>query len=319
MRFDHQVLAALGVDLVLGDPRWLPHPVRLIGCLAAGMESPARQCLPARAAGIAVALTVIGLTGASTWLLLRGARVVHPIAEDLAAVLLLWTTLAARDLAGHAAAVYWALSSGDLPAARRCVARMVGRDTEDLDETGVVRAAVESVAENTVDGVTAPLFFACLFGPCGAMVYKAINTLDSTFGYKNERYLQFGWASARIDDAANFLPARLTVPLVSVAAALMRLRPLGAIHVLLRDGYKHPSPNSGLIEAAVAGALGVQLGGPISYSGQPSLKATLGDPHSPLVRQHILQAIRLMLVTSVAATALFLGLRWAALVGWRLA
>jgi adenosylcobinamide-phosphate synthase len=311
-------LAALGVDLVLGDPRWLPHPVRLIGRFAVGMESPARRCLPARAAGIAVALTVIGLTGASTWLLLRGARAVHPMAGDVVAILLLWTTLAARDLAGHAAAVHRSLSGADLPAARRSVARMVGRDTESLDEPGVVRATVESVAENTVDGVTAPLFFACLFGPCAAMVYKAINTLDSTFGYKNQRYRQFGWASARIDDVANFIPARLTVPLVSVAAALIGLRPYGAIRILLRDGHKHLSPNSGLMEAAVAGALGVQLGGPISYSARPSPKATLGDPRFPLVRKHIFQATSLMLVTSVAATALFLGLRWAALVGWRL-
>jgi adenosylcobinamide-phosphate synthase len=315
MRIEHQVLAALGLDLVLGDPRWLPHPVRLIGRFAAAMEEPVRRCFPVRAAGILVAFAVIGVTGVSTYLLIHGAGAAHPLAGDVAAILLLWTVLAARDLADHAMAVYRALVGADLLQARQCVARMVGRETENLDEPGVIRAAVESVAENTVDGVTAPLFFACLFGPCAAMVYKAINTLDSTFGYKNERYLRFGWASARIDDVANYIPARLTIPMVALAAALMRLRPVGAIRIYLRDGHKHPSPNSGRIEAAVAGALGVQLGGPISYFGHPSLKPTLGEPHAPLARQHILQAIGLMFVSTATAAAFFLGLRCVALGG----
>ncbi len=147
-------------------------------------------------------------------------------------------------------------------------------------------------------------------GPVGAIAYKAINTLDSTFGYKNERYLQFGWASARIDDVANLVPARLTAPLVALAALLLRMRAARAIAVWLRDGRKHPSPNSGLTEAAVAGALGVQLGGVNYYGGRASPKPTLGDPLVPLDRSHIRRASVLMLVTTVLAAAAFLTIRW---------
>ncbi|MHB8875582.1 MAG: adenosylcobinamide-phosphate synthase CbiB [Myxococcaceae bacterium] len=318
MRLEFQVLAALGLDLLLGDPRWLPHPVKLIGRFARALEAPSRRLLPGpRAAGIATALLVIGATAACTWGLVRGAAWVHPALGEAASVVLLYTTIAARDLARHASNVHRALKGSDLPEARRRVALMVGRDTDRLDEPGVVRATVESVAENTVDGVTAPLLFACLFGPVGAMVYKAINTLDSTFGYKNERYLKFGWASARIDDVANFVPARVTAPLVSLAAALIGMRPGGALRIFLRDGRKHPSPNSGLTEAAVAGALGVQLGGLNYYFGQPSQKPTLGDALAPLEPRHIRLANALMLLTCALATALFLGARLFALQAWR--
>jgi adenosylcobinamide-phosphate synthase len=187
----------------------------------------------------------------------------------------------------------------------------VGRDTDSLDEPEVVRATVESVAENMVDGVTAPLLFAVVGGPIGAILYKAVNTLDSTFGYKNERYLQFGWASARLDDVVNFIPARITAPLTAVTAGLVGLRPLGAWRMFRRDGRKHPSPNSGLTEAAVAGALGVQLGGVNRYFGIASERPRMGDPLQPLSRAHILKTNRLMLVTSALALAAFVAIRFA--------
>ena len=200
-------------------------------------------------------------------------------------IVVIYTTIAARDLARHSMAVFRPLAAGDLVEARRRVAAIVGRDTERLDEAGVVRAAVESVAESTVDGVTAPLFFAVVAGPVGAMVYRAVNTLDSMFGHQDERYRQFGWAAARIDDLANYLPARLTAPLVCLAAlCCLRLRPAAArCESLLRDGRKHASPNAGLAEAAMAGALGVQLGGVNYYDGQPLEKPTIGDALVPLV------------------------------------
>ncbi len=160
---------------------------------------------------------------------------------------------------------------------------IVGRDTDRLDEAGVTRAAVESVAESTVDGVTAPLMFAVVAGPVGAMVYRAINTLDSLFGHQDERYGQFGWAAARIDDVANYVPARCTAPLVCLAALLLRLRPRLAWRTLLRDGRNHTSPNAGLTEAAMAGALGVQLGGVNYYDGQPLEKPTIGEADHALV------------------------------------
>jgi adenosylcobinamide-phosphate synthase len=168
-----------------------------------------------------------------------------------------------------------------------------------------------------VDGVTAPIFYALLGGPVGAMVYKAVNTLDSTFGYKNERWLEFGWASARLDDAVNWLPARLTAPLVPAAAALLGLRPLNALRIVLRDRRKHPSPNAGFPEAAVAGALGVQLGGLNYYFGRASERPRIGDPLQPLTRRHIGQANRLMLMTSGLALVLFALLRSAILGGLR--
>jgi adenosylcobinamide-phosphate synthase len=226
--------------------------------------------------------------------LLKGTALLHPLAGDIVAILLLYTCLATRSLHDHALAVYRPLTAGDLVEARQRVSWLVGRDTAELDEGEVTRAAVESVAENTVDGCTAPLLFACLAGPLGALAYKAISTLDSTFGYKNERYLQFGWASARLDDLANLLPARLTALLVAPAALLLRLNPGNAWRIFWRDRHNHPSPNGGQIEAAVAGALGVRLGGVNSYFGQPSTRPFMGDPLQPLQSRHILQAIRLM-------------------------
>lgn len=316
MRLEYQVLCAFGLDLLLGDPRWLPHPVRLIGYFAQALESPLRRAIRnPRTAGIAAALTVIGVTAAASWTLLRVAAWAHPAAGTLASILILYTTLAGRDLAHHAMNVYRALKNGDLAEARRRVSWMVGRDTAGLDEAGVVRAAVESVAENTVDGVTAPLFYAVFFGPVGAMAYKAASTLDSTFGYRNERYIQFGWASARIDDVANCIPARLTLPLIALAAALLRLHAAGAWRIGLRDRRKHASPNSGIPESAMAGALGVQLGGLLHRKGKPVEMPRLGDPLTPLARFHIPSVAALMLLTAGLAAAAFIGLR-ALWIGW---
>lgn len=309
MNFEYQLLAALALDSAIGDPRWFPHPVRFIGRLAAWLEAPTRRVLPAKAAGIVTVLATVGATMAATWGFIQAASLIHPIAADVAAILVLWTTLAARDLANHALDVGRALSTGDLTSARQRLGKIVGRDTETLDETEIVRGAVESVAENTMDGVTAPLFYACLFGPVGAMAYKAINTLDSTFGYRNPRYLDFGWASARLDDVAGFVPARLTAPIVAVAAALIGLHPIHSLRIFVRDGRKHPSPNSGLGEAAMAGAMGIQLGGLNYYFGQPSPKPTLGEPLVELTKKHISQTIKLMFCTTALAAIAFLGLR----------
>ena len=310
MRLEYQVLAAFGIDLVLGDPRWLPHPVKFIGRFAAAIETPLRRAIPnARMAGVLAVLAVLTVAGGAAFLAIAAAGWLHPALADAVSIALLYTCFAGRDLARHSSRVYQALAGDDLPEARRRVAMLVGRDTESLDEPEIVRATVESVAENMVDGVTAPLLFAVIGGPLGAILYKAVNTLDSTFGYKNERYLQFGWASARLDDAVNFIPARITAPLTAFAAALLGLRPAGAWRIFRRDGRNHPSPNSGLTEAAVAGALGVQLGGVNSYFGVASTRPHMGDPLCPLARVHILQTNRLMLLTSLLALAIFLGIR----------
>jgi adenosylcobinamide-phosphate synthase len=354
MRLEYQILVAIALDLALGDPRWFPHPVKLIGRMASALESPMRKTMTgvtkaitlcfgarflrrstqersatsqimsaqnaavsARIAGMATALIVILTTGLVTALLVIGAYHINAICGSIVSILLLYTSFAARDLASHSAEVYRALRKGDLERARYRASWMVGRDTDCLDESGVVRAAVESVAENTVDGVTAPLFFAVLGGPVGAMVYKAINTLDSTFGYKNERYIDFGWASARIDDLANYLPARLTAPVVILAACVMKLRPANALRICLRDSRKHASPNSGITEAAFAGALGVQLGGLLYRKGKPVEMPKLGEPITELQPRHISRVNALMLVTMILSAGACLGIRFAAIHLWR--
>lgn len=301
---EYQILIAILLDQMLGDPRWLPHPVRIIGAACTGCERLTRALLPPFAAGVCSVVLVLGLTGAATWAVLAGATLLHPWLGSLVSILLLYTTIAPRDLVRHSTEVYLALKDKNLPEARRRVGMIVGRDTAALDEAGVARAAVESVAESMVDGVTAPLFFAVLGGPMGAMLYKAINTMDSMFGYKNERYRTFGWAAARLDDLANFLPARLTSLMIPAAAFLLRLDAKGSFSILLRDRHKHASPNSGHTEAAVAGALGVQLGGANLYFGTVVAKPTLGEALRSIEPQDILRANRLMLLSS-AITLLF--------------
>lgn len=310
MRLEYLTLAAVGLDLIAGDPRWLPHPVRGIGALAALVEKAARKIIRSEfIAGLAAVPLVLIPAGAVAFGIIAVARILHPAAGDVAAIMILYTTLAARDLTAHSGAVYKALKAGDLKLGREKVAMMVGRDTENLDEAEVSRAAIESVAENTVDGVTAPMFYALLAGPVGAIVYKAINTLDSTFGYKNERYMRFGRASAKLDDVANYIPARLTALLLPAAAALTGLNAKNAIIMIFRDGKKHPSPNSGLCEAGTAGALGIRLGGLNYYFGEASEKPALGDAGSAISAEHIRLANRLMYATYFLCLAAFIGLR----------
>jgi adenosylcobinamide-phosphate synthase len=317
MPLEWQILLAACLDVLLGDPRWFPHPVKLMGRFAAALEEPLRKAFrKPRIAGMCAVATVVIVTALLAWALLRVAAAIHPVLGDAVSVILIWTGIAARDLAHHSRAVWQALTAGNLDEARNRVTFICGRDTERLDETGIVRATVESVAENIVDGVTAPLFFAALGGPAGIMAYKAVSTLDSIFGYKNERYLEFGWASARLDDVAAFLPSRLTAMLVPIAAALCGEQAAGSLRILRRDRKRHPSPNAGQTEAAVAGALGVQLGGVSYYSGKPSEKPTLGDPLSSIEPDHIRRANRVALVTSGLALALFVGCRLLLIAWW---
>jgi len=319
MRLEYQIAIALLLDLAFGDPRWMPHPVRIIGRLIAALEEPARRAIPdVRLAGsltaLAVILTAALATGAMIWV----AGWLHPRLGDAVSILLLYTTLAARDLANHSNGVYRALARFDLAEARRLVSWMVGRDTERLTEPEVVRAAVESVAENTVDGIIAPLFFAALGGPIAAMAYKAASTLDSMIGYRNERYIDFGRTAAEIDDGANWLPARLAVPIITAAAALTGQNASAAWRIARRDGRKHMSPNAGIAEAAFAGALGIRLGGIMQRRGRPVTLPEIGDPVVTLARGQILAANRMMYAATGIAVAVFLAARWgiAALLAW---
>ena len=313
MRLEYQILIAVLLDFAMGDPRWFPHPVRLIGRLITTLEGPARRTIrDAQVAGAVTALVVILVVTVATAALVGIAGQIHPLLGDIVGIVILYTTFAAHDLARHSIAVYRALAAFDLAEARRLVSWMVGRDTERLTETEVVRAAVESVAENTVDGIIAPLFFAVIGGPVAAMAYKAVNTLDSMIGYKNERYIAFGRTAAKIDDAANYLPARISAPVLTAAAALLGMPAASAWRIAWRDGRKNLSPNAGIAEAAVAGALGVRLGGLMERRGRPVNQPEIGDPVMPLTRRHILGANRLMFVATALAVALLLTARWGA-------
>ncbi|MBC7293601.1 MAG: cobalamin biosynthesis protein CobD [Thermoleophilia bacterium] len=299
MRVENQVLCAAVLDLLWGDPRGLPHPVKIMGTSALALEGPLRRVVKnERIAGVLATACIVCGSGLAATALVRAARRVHPVLGDLAAVGLLYTALAARDLADHAHAVLTPLEAGNISQAQQAVARMVGRDTAVLDEAGVVRAAVESVAENTVDGVVSPLFYAFLGGAPAAMLFKAASTLDSTFGYKNPRYLHFGWASARLDDLLNYVPARLNVLLMAGTAKMLAMNPRKLLQTVCRDGGKHESPNSGLAEAAMAGALGVQLGGSVYRQGRLVVAPTFGEAREPLRAEHIEAATRLMWATT---------------------
>jgi adenosylcobinamide-phosphate synthase len=248
------------------------------------------------------ALSIIGICSGFTIALLHAASHIHWTAAAATGIIVVYVSIAPRDLFNHANAVYKALMHDSLDNARSKVAMIVGRDTANLDKKEITRAAVETVAESLVDGVTAPLFYALLFGPAGAFTYRVINTLDSMFGHKNERYLYFGWASARIDDAANYLPSRITAPFIWLASCILRYNVKNSIYIFFRDKRKHHSPNSGLSEAAFAGSLDICVGGLNYYDGIPDQKPIIGDPVRELEPSDIRRANMLMISTTLVFT-----------------
>jgi len=261
----------VALDLAIGDPKWLPHPVRAIAALIEAGERLIRPLFRPRFAGVLVALGVVGISAGVAWFTVR-------VGGSIAVVYWIFSCLAIRSLDQEAGCVISWLRKGDLKRARRQVAQIVGRDTDALSEREITRAAFETVAENISDGIIAPIFFLIIGGAPAMVAYKAINTLDSMVGYKNEKYIDFGWASAKLDDIANYVPARLSAALIVLVAALLRCRWRQAILVTWRDARLQPSPNAGYPEAAMAGALGVQLGGLNFYFGRPVQKPALGDP-----------------------------------------
>lgn len=305
MRTAMVMLLAFCLDLVMGDPRWLPHPVREMGRAISALEKGLRGLFPAtpggeRAAGAVLALVLpVGsfwLGWAVLWLCGRLAPWLGLVAE----VLLCSQCLAARELKKESMAVYRELERGDLSAARTAVGRIVGRDTGSLTAEGVTKAAVETVAENTSDGEIAPLFWMAIGGAPLALAYKAVNTMDSMVGYRNEKYQYFGTAAARLDDLVNWLPARMAALVMVALCPLAGLDAEGAFRVWRRDRKKHKSPNSAQTEAAMAGALGVQLAGDAWYFGELHHKPTLGDDLRPVQPSDIKKADQLMYWTSGA-------------------
>lgn len=305
------LLPAVVLDLLLGDPHWMPHPVRWMGRTISALERLLRRLFPKtaageRGAGIVLALALPALFGGGSALMLWGMGRLNPWLSWAVQLWFTYQLLAARSLQTESMAVYYPLKEHDLERARQAVSRIVGRDTQALDETGVAKAAVETVAENTCDGVTAPLIFLFLGGLPAGMAYKAVSTLDSMVGYKNDKYRWFGWASARLDDLLNFIPARLSGLFLCLGAALLPgCSGRRAWTIFWRDRKKHASPNSAHTEAACAGALEVQLAGDASYFGKLVHKPTLGDPIRPVEPEDIPRACRLMYATAALFLLMF--------------
>ena len=308
------VLGGFVLDALFGDPAWLPHPVVYMGKAISRLEKFLRPRLPKTPQGELLGGAIVAfclpvgtflLTGLVCW----GAARLHPLLG--LAVQMFWCgqALAARGLVQESTNVYKELKKPDLPGARKAVSRIVGRDTAELTAEGVTKAAVETVAENASDGVVAPLLYMLIGGAPLALTYKAINTMDSMLGYKNEKYLYFGRVPAKLDDVANYIPSRLAGLLWVAAAAFTHNDAKGAWKIWRRDRRRHASPNSAQTESACAGALGVQLAGPAYYFGQYYPKLTIGDALRPIKPEDILRANRMMVAESILALAIGLGLR----------
>jgi len=311
----------------------LPHPVIIIGKVIQALEQLLRRVAflevrgskleprtsnleprTSRRAGIVLVFLVVGGSYAVTLFILKLLYFFHPWAALGGEIWLISTTIATKGLARAAYKVLIPLKQGDLATARLKISQIVGRDTHNMDEKDITRATIETVAENIVDGVISPLFYACLGGAPLAMAYRAVNTLDSMVGYRNEKYYAFGWAAARLDDLANYLPSRLTGLVLVLAAWLSGYRAKEAWRIMRRDSRRHPSLNSGIPEAAVAGALGIQLGGLNYYQGKPEERARLGDAAEPIIFRHVEQTIKLLYL-STGLFVIFIGLIY---LGWHL-
>ena len=292
------------LDLIIGDPQWFPHPVRFFGWLIENGEKTVRRIFPKSAKGeywggvvlvivlayLCLALVLILLTLAASW---------HAYALFAVQMLLSYFFIATKNLQVESMYVYRELEKKDLPQARYYLSRIVGRDTKDLSEEQIAKAAVETIAENAADGVIAPLFFLVLGGLPWCVLYKMVNTLDSMIGYKNKKYFYFGRFAALLDDAMNYLPARLSAGFMLLATALLGMDAKVAGKVYMRDKKQHASPNSGQTEAVMAGALDITLGGNNYYGGKLVEKPTLGNGKRIVEKKDIIRANRLMLVAAV--------------------
>ena len=303
------ILLGFVLDLLFGDPIGRCHPVCLIGNLITSLEARLLREKDPDAVKFRKGILLVCAVCAAAFIVTAGILFLPSLTDGragqvlylLLASVLCDTTLAMRDLYRESMAVRASL--GDLQKARKAVSRIVGRDTQMLDEAGVIRAAVETVAENTTDGVIAPLFYLLLGGPAFAMVYKAVNTMDSMIGYRNDRYLYFGGAAAKLDDVLNYIPARLAALLWIAAAWICREDARGALRIWRRDRRCHESPNSAQTESACAGSLGVRLAGDAVYFGKMKKKPTIGDPDREIGPDDIRRANRMMFTASALALA----------------
>lgn len=308
------IFAAYVIDRVVGDPRNLPHPVVGMGKAITALERVIRRYYSRpqslRKAGVLLPLCIAGGAWILTAIVLWMLSFVSPWLVWIAEAWLISTTIASKGLKDAGMAVYVELRKRDIPAARKALGMIVGRDTSALESPEIVRGTVETVAENIVDAIISPLFYALLGGAPLAMAYRAVNTLDSMVGYKNDKYRDLGWASARLDDVANYIPARITALLLTVCAWMLRLDWRRCLQMVKRDARLHPSPNSGYPESAVAGALGIRLGGENVYHGVTSFRAYMGDPVRTMEPDDIIQTSRMMMLCSSIFVCLCAAVAW---------
>ena len=288
-----QMLLAVALDFAVGDPKskYFPHPVRWVGNFISLVERHIYPKNPRYLGGVLLLLLVLGVSLGTAFMAIWLADLVNPFLAFLVGSLLIFYSISFTSLRDAALCVERCLKEQDLEKARLEVGEIVGRDTGELDSQELVRATVETVAENASDGLIAPLLYALFGGPLFAFSYRVVNTLDSMVGYRDERYNHFGWASARLDDLLNFLPSRLTALLLTLAGVCKGKNPLSVAGITFRDASKHKSPNAGWPEAAMAGLLNVRLAGINYYQGKPSCGAYLGNPEQPLTFQKIRESL----------------------------
>lgn len=298
------------IDCILGDPYSLPHPIRLIGSLIAGLEKLLRSRIKnERTAGTVLVITVLILSAGIPLALLMICYKINLILGIAAESIMCYYLVAARCLRNESMKVHDAFAENDTEKARQAVSMIVGRDTKCLDRDGIIRAAVETVAENTSDGVTAPMFYMALGGAVGGFFYKAANTMDSMLGYTNDKYINFGRTAAKLDDVLNYIPSRLTALLMILSAYILRFDGKNAFRIWKRDRRKHASPNSAQTEAVCAGALDIRLAGDAYYFGELHKKPFIGDDIRPIENEDIRRANRLMYMTSILMLILSLAAR----------
>jgi len=316
-------IEAYVVDIIIGDPRRFPHPVVVIGKLISSLEGKIRRKIPPnpplekggiegfkKKSGIILWFTVVIPVYFIALGIVEGCLLINPLFGAIITVLLASMTLATRSLYDESKVVLNALNRGDIKEARKSLSMIVGRDTENLDEQGICRAVIETVSENLSDGIVAPMFYLALGGVPLAMAYKAVNTLDSMVGYKNERYADIGWFSAKMDDIWNWIPARLTGFIIVAVSFILRLNWRDSWKIMRRDGRNHSSPNSGISEAAAAGSLGIQLGGENRYFGEIVRKPTIGDAAKKIDRGDVKKAWSIMFASSFLMAAVCVLTLW---------
>ena len=302
------IYTGYALDLIIGDPYSFPHPVRYIGKLISIVEKQIRKITSSdkglKIAGFFLWFIVVGATFGITTLVLQLFKF-NKVAYFIVNTILIYTTLATKCLKDESVKIYKVLKTGDLEKSRIQLSYIVGRDTKNLNEKEIVRATVETVAENTVDGIIAPLFYGFIGGAPLAMAYKAVNTLDSTVGYKNDKYYYLGFASAKIDDIANYIPARLGVILLPLGSLFTGFNFKDALKIGIRDRKNHKSPNCAFSEGAVAGALGIQLGGTNVYFGKEVYKPTIGDKTREIEIEDIVRTNKIMYSSSIISIIIF--------------